>query len=480
MPEGHVPFVGVVVVVGRPYGARAVVDGHRVVQHDVGRERALLDGVAVHERLEGGASLALGLDGAVELGIVEALAAHQGPDLAGLVFDHDHGSLHRVVLHLVRFVGGILPSGLADLLQVEGEQGVELDGRGGIRQSEALAEPELAHDASVHLLLDVPSPLGHGRIGGELDAPVHREVHDQPLVVEGLLAPLLLHVLADGFQVIGAVLVRAAGGDGLDPQGARLVALDPGDVALVRHGAQHLVPSVLDQFRAAVGPVAFRRLDHAGQGRAFHEVELPDVLSEVDACRRLHAVGAVAQVDFVEVVGQELPLGVVAFQHHGGDGFLDLAGKLLLLGQEDVLGQLLRQRGPALPVSPDHGVDAGAHRAPKVHAPMLVEPPVLDGDHRLLEGQGDGVQGDPIAALHEEFAEGHPVLVQHLCGKGGGDGLQVLQGRHILRIDPEQRSDGGHHEQGGNSESGEADQIQAWRKPQLGESHGTGKGSPRF
>jgi hypothetical protein len=66
------------------------------------------------------------------------------------------------------------------------------------------------------------------------------------------------------------------------------------------------------------------------------------------------------------------------------EGFLDLAVERALVGQEEVLGELLRQRGAALHDAGGARIDRDrAQRAEDVDAEMVVEAPVLGRQHRL-------------------------------------------------------------------------------------------------
>ncbi len=434
----------------------------------------MLDGGAVHERFERGPRLALGLDGAIELGIIEALAAHQAANLACLVLQYDHGGLDGVVLQGVGEFDRILPGGAPDVVQVLAEEGVQLEGGDRIADPVALAQLELVDHATVHELLDIPGPARDGRIGGDLDFAIHRQVHDKPLVVERVLAPFLLDVLADHFQEVGAVGVRLGRAESLDGHGGGLLGLLGRDDAFVFHGSQHHVAPALGRLFVAVGAVLLGRLDHACQGRRLDEVELPDILPEVDARSGLHAVGTVAQVDLVEIEGQELAFGVVALELDRGDGFLDLARDRPLRGQEDILGELLREGGATLALAAQR-VQGRTHGAPEIHAPMLVELAVLDGQHGLLEGEWDRIQRNPVAAFHEEFAEGHPVLVQDLGRKGRGDAAQVLQRWDFLVVMKEEEPDDNDTQQQRGRQRREADEVKADGNPWFGGGHVAGK-----
>ena len=81
-----------------------------------------------------------------------------------------------------------------------------------------------------------------------------------------------------------------------------------------------------------------------------------------------------------------------------------LAGLLLLghlLGQEEVTGQLLRDRaGPdQVRALPGHVGDDRSDDADRIDAGVVVEAPVLDGDHGLADALGDGLERDAPPAF---------------------------------------------------------------------------------
>jgi len=106
--------------------------------------------------------------------------------------------------------------------------------------------------------------------------------------------------------------------------------------------------------------------------------------------RRLDPIGAGAEIDPVQIEGQDLLLGEFHLQPDRQHQFLHLAAQVLVRRQEQVLGQLLGQGGAAL----DHPAGAhigghGPHHADGVEAGVVIEAPVLDGDEggRHIVGQ---------------------------------------------------------------------------------------------
>jgi hypothetical protein len=158
-------------------------------------------------------------------------------------------------------------------------------------------------------------------------------------------------------------------------------------------------------------------LHQAGEDRGLVEVEVARVDVEVVLGGRLDAVGAVAEVDGVEVALEDPVLGVLLLQGDrvaqllelAGVGVVDDLGALLLGargGEEGLLDQLLGDRGPALDDAAGAEVgDQGAHGALDVEGAVLVEAVVLDRDDGLDHGARDLVERDVDPVLVEDRRE---------------------------------------------------------------------------
>ncbi len=109
--------------------------------------------------------------------------------------------------------------------------------------------------------------------------------------------------------------------------------------------------------------------------------------------RAVDAEGAAAHVGAVEIELEDFVLGQAGFQPDGEEGFVDLALDGALVGQEQVLGELLGDRGAAL--AHPAGLRVGnqrAGRASDVDAEMIVEAPILGGERRLDQVIGEFLQ----------------------------------------------------------------------------------------
>ena len=276
--------VGVAVVLDRELLGRARdVEDLLARRPQRGGGDPLLERLGEHERLERGAGLALALGGEVERRAVVVVAADHRADLAGLVLDrHQRGARAAEVGQpgADRVVGRLL----------EAPVDRRLDGQAALERlaGAGLAAAELVDD----LLLDPGREVG------------------------------VLRLLARRLDV-------AAGGERL---GDALVVLLARDQALVQHPVQDEVAALLGGVRVGDRVIGARRGHDAGDQRGLRGLELrgagPDpvgvaagvLAAEVGARGGLDAVGAVAEVDRVEVVAQDLllrPLAREVVRHRG-------------------------------------------------------------------------------------------------------------------------------------------------------------------
>src|SRR4029077_3654542 len=100
--------------------------------------------------------------------------------------------------------------------------------------------------------------------------------------------------------------------------------------------------------------------------------------------RPFDAVGAGAEIDAVEIKLENLRLGELVLKPERERQLLQLARNRALLGQEQILGELLGDGRAALRrAAPQHVVDDGAQDPPRIDAVMRIEARVLDRDERL-------------------------------------------------------------------------------------------------
>ena len=303
------------------------VDVDRLVDHDRVRRHAGLERRQVDEELEQRARLAARLGGAAELAL-------------GVVAAADHGQHRPVRRH--------------------GDQ------------------RRLADAA----LLPLPrQPVLDDPLGGGLEVGVER----------GLQRELGGDRAQEAARLVGGPVgeVAPAGvGVGLDREGRRV-----GDRVL---GRGLVEPAGLDHgvkdrpgTGARLGEVAGRRvgrgrLDEARQHGGLGQRELPGRLAEVAAGGPLDAVGPGAEIGRVQVALEDLPLAQSGVQPQREAGFLELAAEGPLLGEEEQLGELLRDGAAALADAACGEVGERRAQDPaRVEARMVEEAAVLDRDHRV-------------------------------------------------------------------------------------------------
>ena len=172
-----------------------------------------------------------------------------------------------------------------------------------------------------------------------------------------------------------------------------------------------------------VGGVFGGRLEQPRQHGGFRQVHVARRLVEVVLRRRVDPEGAAAEIGAVEVEFEDLGLGQPHLQPQRQERLLDLALDGALVRQEQVLGELLGDRGAALHHAA--GARIGEHRAQRageVDAEMLVEAAVLGGEHRLDQVVGKLLKRHRIVVPDAARADLGAVAVEE------GDGeLRLLE-----------------------------------------------------
>ena len=348
-------------VAGERYLARRRVVHQRVLGDEPG-----LDGGGVDAQgLERGAGRALRLRGPVgdEVGRLFAHAAGQGHDGARVGVHDDDGALQLLLSRAV---------GLGQGVQVL------IDG--------------------VHVGLDVRVVAGVDAVAAGIEELLRRVGADALLRHQ-----VGLHVLDDRLHVPGVDLllpglVGRAGEHQLFVDGGAVFVIV--DIALLVHLAQDgLLPGLVVGL-AVEGAVIGGQVDDADDGGALRQGQLAGFLAEVRLGRGVDAVAALAEIDGVQVPGDDLVLVVLLLELQRLE-YLDqlaLDGDVVVAGE--VLDELLGYRGAAEDVvrGGEHGGDGG-QRAEPVHALVLIEAAVLDGDEGLHQIVGDVLQVHPDAVL---------------------------------------------------------------------------------
>ena len=151
---------------------------------------------------------------------------------------------------------------------------------------------------------------------------------------------------------------------------------------------------------------ARRRLDQAGEHGGLGQRQLLDRRAEVALAGGLDPIGAGAEVDGIEIPGQDFLFGQPPFEPERQHHLLELARPGALGGEEQVLRQLLRDRAAALDRAAGIEVgERGTNDAAQIQARMLEEPPVLHCQNGVDQMAGDLRQLDrssPSAPAHGE------------------------------------------------------------------------------
>ena len=98
--------------------------------------------------------------------------------------------------------------------------------------------------------------------------------------------------------------------------------------------------------------VVHRRADRCRDHGRLGQRELFGVLAEEEPRGRFDAIRAVSEVHLIRVQLEDLILGEVLLDLDGEERFVDLAAEGFVGREEDLLGELLRQRRRALRPAP--------------------------------------------------------------------------------------------------------------------------------
>jgi hypothetical protein len=175
------------------------------------------------------------------------------------------------------------------------------------------------------------------------------------------------------------------------------------------------------------------------------------LLAEVGLRRGLDPVRTLAEVDRVQVLGEDLVLGPFPLEVVGERGLAELLeDRSGLLRLERVLHELLGDGGGALDrVSRDDVLDHGAGDAEDVDAAVVVEALVLDRHDGLLHRRRDvGRLDEDPGLVAREGRDRTVVAVGHHRVLGGQVLLAVLQPGEVggdRHHDPEDEGDEGEH-----------------------------------
>ncbi len=240
---------------------------------------------------------------------------------------------------------------------------------------------------------------------------------------------------------------------------AGLVGVGLLDPAIFQQPVDHVIAALDRAVVVAHRMQRRRRLRQRREVGGFRDREFIDRLVEIDQRRRGDAVGAKAEINFVQIEFENLVLRVGALDPHRQQGFLDLARERDLVGQKEVLRDLLGDRGGALRTAVgteilrvEHG---GTRHAGEVDAAMLVEVLVLGREERVDHQLRNRLDRQVQAAFLGIFAEQRAI--------GGVDArhhrrlviLKLRIVRQVLGEMPDQPGHGGDADQEHDGSGGE-------------------------
>src|SRR5262249_29790117 len=141
---------------------------------------------------------------------------------------------------------------------------------------------------------------------------------------------------------------------------------------------------VLGAGRVAARRKPRRRFDETGKQRGFREIKLLGGLGKIALSGGLDSIGAGAEIDPVEIELQNLAHAELALEPQRKHQLLQLAPERAFLGQEQVLGELLRDRRAALgDMAAQQVGNARAQKPDGINTKMLIETVILDRDERV-------------------------------------------------------------------------------------------------
>ena len=230
-------------------------------------------------------------------------------------------------------------------------------------------------------------------------------------------------------EIAHAVLPRGGGELHLARIGAGGLRLR--DEAVAHHLLQHDACPPLGGIGVGGRGIIGRRLDQPGDHRRLGQAQPVGTMAEEFPAGRVDAVCAPAIIDLVQIQLEDLVLVELALQREREDPFAKLAPEFLLIVQEDVARQLLRDGRPAL--HPAAAFDADHHRsryADRVDAQVAAEPPVLDRDRRVAHHRGDAIIRQPFTIARPQRHQHRSVggmNADHLPVGGGFEAFETGQ-----------------------------------------------------
>ena len=305
----------------------------------------------------------------------------------------------------------------------------------------ALRHP--AHVAAVAVAMVVgDEALLDGPVRRALQAEVDGGLDPQPAFEHRVSAEPLVEVAAHLFgevhrgHVVGVRLVgREHRYVGHRVFGALLV-----DRPHREHAADHRLSPALGGVPVAVGRVLRRALGQAREHRRLGHRQLAHVLVEVRLRRRPDPVGAVSEVDLVQIEVEDFVLAEARLDLARQDHLSDLAAEAALGAEQHLLHELHRDRARAFLDLAGAQVDPGGPDDGPVVDPRVLEEVLVLGGHEGEAGVlGDLGEGRDVAPLVVVLADREAVAVDDHAREGRSEVLDALEVRQIAeeaRVEP--------------------------------------------
>ena len=227
-------------------------------------------------------------------------------------------------------------------------------------------------------------------------------------------------------------------------------------------------------------------MQHAGERGRLEDRELARVLAEVGACRGFDTVGAVAEVDRVQILLEDLILAELLLELDREERLADLLGDRSLredvglhavgVGRVragvDVLHELFGDRRGSLYRAPLHHVGVGGTQDPgDVDAGVVVEAVVLGGDHGIDHvGRDLGQRHDRPIDRPVQCREQMPVSVVEIRGLDRRQRLGQRDAR-VRDVEPDARERHQHERRQQQQQPPSASQerlLRGWRRAARG------------
>ena len=129
-----------------------------------------------------------------------------------------------------------------------------------------------------------------------------------------------------------------------------------------------------------------RGADQTGEHRALCDGEFLRVDPEVRASRGLHTVRPLAEVDGIQVLGQDLVLGEPVLELPGEDRLVDLAAQRLVVAHVELFDELLGDGGSTFDDAAGRDIGVGRTQdRPEIHPVVEEEPFVFDRDRCVAD-----------------------------------------------------------------------------------------------